>query len=185
MLGLNDLKLGKVISINDEPYQVVWNQHIKVARGGAVMKTKLKNLISGNTLEKSFNGSDNITEADITRRKANFLYKQEDDFHFMDNESFEQFQFSQDSLGDLIKYLIEGQEVDVLVFNDRPVSIALPTKVTLEVKSAPEGIKGNSAGAVTKTIILENDLEIRTPLFVKSGDKVVVNTETGEYVERV
>jgi elongation factor P len=185
MLGLNDLKLGRVISINDEPYQVVWNQHIKVARGGAVMKTKLKNLISGNTLEKSFNGSDNIAEADITRRKANFLYEQEDGFHFMDNESFEQFQFSKDDLGDLIKYLIEGQEVDVLVFNDNPVSIALPTKVTLEVKSAPDGVKGNSSGAVTKTIILENDLEIRTPLFIKSGDKVIVNTGTGEYVERV
>ncbi|MFA6307230.1 MAG: elongation factor P [Patescibacteria group bacterium] len=184
MLGLNDLKLGRVISVNDEPYQVVWNQHIKVARGGAVMKTKLKNLISGNTLEKTFSGADSIAEADITRRKANFLYKQDNDFHFMDNESFEQFQFSEDSLGDLVKYLIDGQEVDVLVFNNNPVSIALPTKITLEVKSAPEGVKGNSAGSITKTVILENDLEIRTPLFIKSGEKIIINTETGEYVER-
>lgn len=185
MLSLNDLKIGRVISVNDEPYQVVWNQHIKVARGGAVMKTKLKNLISGNTLEKTFSGSDNIVEADITRSKANFLYKQESDFHFMDKENFEQFQFSQDALGDLVKYLIDGQEVEVLVFNDNPVSIALPTKITLEVKSAPDGVKGNSAGAITKTVVLENDLEIRTPLFIKSNDKVIINTETGEYVERV
>lgn len=184
MLSLSDLKLGKVISVNDEPYQIVFNQHIKVARGGAVVKTKLKNLISGNTLEKTFSGSDSIAEADITRRKANFLYQQEEDFHFMDNESFEQFQFPKNDLGDLVKYLIDGQEVDVLVFNDVPVSIALPTKITLEVKSAPEGVKGNSAGAITKTVILQNDLEVRTPLFIKSGEKIVINTETGEYVGR-
>jgi len=185
MLGLNDLKLGRVISINNEPYQVVWNQHIKVARGGAVMKTKLKNLISGNTLEKTFSGSDSIVEADITRRKANFLYKQANDFYFMDNESFEQFQFFQDDLGNLIRYLIEGQEVDVLVFNNKPVSVALPTKIALKVKLAPDGVKGNSAGAITKTVILENDLEVRTPLFIKSGDKISINTETGEYIERM
>lgn len=184
MLSLSDLKLGRVISVGDEPYQIVFNQHIKVARGGAVVKTKLKNLISGNTLEKTFSGSDDIEEADITRRKANFLYKQDGDYHFMDNENFEQFHFSEDSLGELTKYLVDGQEVDVLVFNDSPASIDLPTKITLEVKSAPEGVKGNSAGAITKTVVLENDLEIRTPLFIKTGDKVVVNTATGEYVER-
>lgn len=185
MLSLSDLKLGKVISVNDEPYQVVFAQHIKVARGGAVVKTKLKNLVSGNTLEKTFSGSDAIEGADINHRKANFLYVQDNDYFFMDNESFEQFQFSVDALGDLTKYLVDGQEVDVLIYNDSPVSIALPTKVTLEVESAPEGVKGNSAGAITKTIVLVNGLEIRTPLFIKAGDKVVVNTETGEYVERV
>ena len=185
MLSLTDLKLGKVITLNDEPYQVVFNQHIKVARGGAVMKTKLKNLVNGNTLEKTFSGSDAIEEADINRSKANFLYRQDDDFFFMDKESFEQFQFGKDALGDFTKYLVDGQEVDVLVFNSSPVAIDLPTKITLEVKSAPEGVKGNSAGAATKAVVLETDLEIRTPLFIKQGDKVVVNTETGEYVERV
>ncbi|MCD4760961.1 elongation factor P [bacterium] len=185
MSALSDLKLGRVISINNEPYQVVLAQHIKVARGGAVVKTKLKNLVSGNTLEKTFSGSDNIEEADTTRQQANFLYQQDGSYFFMDNESFEQFQFEQDSLGDLTKYLTDGQLVDVLMFNDKPVSIDLPTIIILTVKSAPEGIKGNSAGAVTKTIVLENDLEIRTPLFIKSGDKVVINTTNGEYVERV
>lgn len=184
MLSLSDLKLGRVISVNDEPYQIVFNQHIKVARGGAVVKTKLKNLVSGNTLEKTFSGADSIEEADITRRKANFLYKQDADFHFMDNESFEQFQFSEDDLGELTRYLVDGQEVEVLLFNEKPVSVALPTKITLEVSSAPDGVKGNSAGAATKTVTLQNGLEIRTPLFIKNGDKIIINTETGEYVER-
>jgi len=184
MLSLSDLKLGAILSINDEPYQVVASQHIKVARGGAVVKTKLKNLITGSTLEKTFSGADSIAEADIAHRKANFLYKQGENFAFMDNENFEQFEFNQDIIGDMADYLKEGQEVDVLTFNAKPVSIALPTKISLEVTSAPEGVKGNSAGAATKSVTLETGVEIRTPMFIKTGDKIIVNTDTGEYVER-
>ncbi len=184
MLSMSDLKLGKVITLNNEPYQIVFTQHIKQARGGAVLKTKLKNLINGSTLEKTFAGADMVEEADMARRQANFLYKQENNFFFMDNTDFEQFQFSGDDLGSLVKYLKDGQEVDVLFFNNRPVSIVLPTKIVFTVASAPEGVKGNSAGAVTKTVVLENNLEIRTPLFIKAGDRVFVNTETGEYVSR-
>ena len=184
MFSLSDLKLGKVISIENEPYQIVLAQHIKVARGGAVVKTKLKNLISGNTLEKTFSGSDTIAEADLNHRKANFLYEQDGDYFFMDNSDFEQFQFSGTALGDMTKYLNEGQEVNVLIFNNRPVSVDIPAKVILEVVSAPDGIKGNSAGGVTKTVTLANGLEVRTPMFIKTGDKIVINTDTGDYVER-
>ncbi|MDD5749675.1 MAG: elongation factor P [Patescibacteria group bacterium] len=184
MSGLNDLKLGRVINIEDEPYQVVFAQHIKVARGGAVIKTKLKNLVSGNTLEKTFSGSDDIVMADLSYRQANFLYRENDLYFFMDNQDFEQFQFSQELIGEAVKYLKEGQIVNVLVFNQQPVAIALPPKVILKVASAPEGVKGNSAGAATKTVVLENGLEIRTPMFIKDGDQIIVNTETGEYVAR-
>ncbi len=182
---MNELKLGKVINLNNDPYQIVYTQHIKVARGGAVLKTKLKNLVTGSTLEKTFSGSDNVEEADIINRQANFLYQQGADYFFMDNESFEQFQFNEDTLGDLVKYLKEGQEVNVLIFNNNPVSISLPKKIILEVSVAPDGVKGNSSGAVTKVITLETGLEIRTPLFIKAGDKLKINTETGEYVERI
>jgi elongation factor P len=182
---MNEIKLGKVISLNNDPYQVVFTQHIKVARGGAVLKTKLKNLVTGNTLEKSFSGADTAEEADLQRRQANFLYKQGEDFFFMDNEDFEQFQFAADVLGNFSNYLSEGQTVDVLIFNGQPVSVDLPAKVVLEVSSAPDGIKGNSSGAATKAVILETGLQIRTPMFIKSGDKIKINTETGEYVERI
>lgn len=181
---MSEIKLGKVLAINNEPYQVVFTQHIKVARGGAVLKTKLKNLVTGNTLEKTFSGSESAEEADLQRRKANFLYHQEDAWFFMDNEDFEQFQFSADDLGEMSKYLKEGQTVDVMIFNQRPVAVALAPKIELKVVSAPDGVKGNSSGAVTKTVVLETGLEVRTPLFIKSGDVVRVNTETGEYVER-
>lgn len=182
---MNEIKLGRVISLNDEPYQVVSTAHIKVARGGAVLKTKLKNLVTGSTLEKTFAGSDTVEEADLQRRQANFLYKQGDDFFFMDNEDFEQFQFATDVLGRFANYLCEGQTVDVLIFNGQPVSVVLPPKVVLEVASAPDGIKGNSSGAATKAVVLETGLQVRTPMFIKSGDKIKINTETGEYVERI
>jgi elongation factor P len=185
MLSLSDLKIGRVIAVNDEPYQVVLAQHIKVARGGAVVKTKLKNLVSGSTLEKTFSGADNIAPADLSRRQANFLYQQDNMFVFMDNESFEQFEFDKEAVSDMTKYLKEGQTLEVMIYNDKPVAVALPTKITLEVTSSPEGIKGNSAGAVTKTVTLETGVELRTPLFIKTGDKVIINTESGEYVERV
>lgn len=185
MLSMSEIKLGKVLDINNEPYQVVFTQHIKVARGGAVLKTKLKNLVTGSTLEKTFAGSDSVPEADLQRKQANFLYSQADDFFFMDNENFEQFQFAADALGDMTKYFKEGQVVDVLIFNSKPMSVALPAKIELLVTSAPDGVKGNSAGAATKTVILETGLELRTPMFIKQGDTIRVNTETGEYVERV
>jgi elongation factor P len=184
MLTLSDLKLGKILSINNEPYQVISVQLIKVAQGKAVRRSKLKNLINGATLEKTFSGADTIEGADLAYRQANFLYKQEDNFFFMDSLDFEQFQFSKDSLGSLVNYLKDGQEVSVLIFNDKPVAISLPAKIVLEVTSAPDGVKGNSAGAATKNVQLETGLEIRTPLFIKTGDKLIVNTETGEYVSR-
>lgn len=184
MGSFSDLKLGKVLVINNEPYQIVFNQHIKVARGGATVKTKLKNLVSGNTLEKTFSGADSVDLADMAHGKANFLYQQGDDYFFMNNEDFEQFQFSQEFLGEATKYLKEGQAVDVLIFNDKPISIELPTKMTFSVATAPEGVRGNSAGVVTKVVTLENGLEIRTPLFIKTNDQIIINTETGEYVSR-
>ncbi|PWB38592.1 MAG: elongation factor P [Parcubacteria group bacterium] len=184
MSSLSDIKPGRFIAIDNEPYQVVFYQHIKQARGGAVVKTKLKNLVTGNTLERSFSGADSVEMADLGHIQANFLYNQGEEYFFMDGNTFEQFQFSAKTLGDIVTYLTEGQVVDVLLFNEKPVSVTLPTKIILTVDSAPDGVKGNSAGAATKTVTLSNGLEIRTPLFIKSGDKVVVNTETREYVER-
>ncbi|MFH0873520.1 MAG: elongation factor P [Candidatus Komeilibacteria bacterium] len=184
MLGLSDIKLGTVLSLNNEPYQVVYTQHIKVARGGATLRTKLKNLVTGSTLEKSFSGADKAEEADLTRSAANFLYEQGGKTVFMDNANFEQYEFDPDVLGEGRKYLKEGQTCDVLIFNGRAVTVALPKKVTLKVTSAPPGVKGDTSGSATKTVTLETGLEIRTPLFIKEGEDIVINTETGDYYAR-
>ncbi len=185
MLNFNEIKLGSVIKMNNEPYIVISAQHLKMGRGGAVLKTKLKNLLSGNVLDHTFKGSDKAEEADIEKTKADFLYSEGDDYYFMDQTSFEQFSLKKEDIGEQAKFLKEGQTVDVLNFNGRPVSVKLPIKIELKVTSAPPGIKGDTASGGTKQIELETGATINAPLFVKEGDVIRINTETGEYVERV
>lgn len=185
MLSLNEIKLGKIVKISDEPYVVIKTEHHKVARGGAVLKTKLKNLINGNVLEKTFQGNDKIEEAETGTKKVNYIYKDETEANFMDNETFEQFALPLDQIGDKIKFFKEGTDVNVLYFQGKPVAVELPVKVALKVISAPPGVKGNSAGNVNKVVELETGAEISVPMFINKGDEIRINTETEEYVERV
>ncbi len=181
---MSDIKLGTVINYKDQPFVVVKAEHSKQARSGAVLKAKLKNLITGQVLDETFQSSQTVAPADIERRKASFLYAEGDQYNFMESESYEQFFLNKSDIEDQVKYLKEGLEVDVLKFENKPVAINLPTKITYEVAEAPPGVKGDSAGSVTKQIVLENDLHINAPLFINTGEKIVVNTDTGEYVER-
>jgi elongation factor P len=184
MLNFNQIKVGKVIEENNEPYVITETHHHKMARGGAVLKTKLKNLINGNVLEKTFQGNDKAKEAETERKKADYLYKDENEVYFMNNESFEQFSLGLEQLSEQIKYLKEGTEVTVLYFQAQAVSIELPIKMEFKVTSSPPGVKGNSAGNVNKTVVIETGASISAPLFINEGDIIRVNTETGEYVER-
>lgn len=184
MLSLNEIKTGAILRINNEPFVVLKTDHHKMGRGGAVLKVKLKNLITGNMLDRTFQGNDKAEEASTEKRKTNFMYKDAKLAFFMDNETYEQFEMPIEQLGDKVNFLIDGTDVDVLYFESRPVSVALPIKVKLKVVSAPPGVKGNSAGNVTKKVILETGAEITAPLFIKDGDEIIVNTDTGEYSER-
>lgn len=185
MLSINDLKLGTAITYKENPYIVIKSEHHKMGRGGAVLKTKLKNLLNHQTLEVTFQSSDKIEEADIERSKASYLYAEGDNYHFMDSTTFEQFFLTADTIGDQRKYLKEGLAVDILKYQGKPVTITLPIKIAYHVKEAPPGVKGDTAGTATKQTTLENGLTISTPLFINTGDIILVNTETGEYVERV
>jgi len=184
MLEMSDIKLGKVLVLDDAPFIVQYTQHIKVARSGATLRTKLKNLITGQVIEKSFSSGDKVEEADIKRQRASFLYTENNEYVFMDSATYEQFTLPASEIEEQIQYLKEGIEIDALLYNDKPVTISLPTKVSYEVKDAPPGIKGDSASSVTKQVTLENGLVVNAPLFVNSGDTIIVNTETGLYVER-
>lgn len=184
MYSLNEIKLGKLIQINGEPYVVVRADHHKMGRGGAVLKTKLRNLITGNMLEKTYQGSDKAEPASTEKRKANFLYKDENNAYFMDNESFEQFELPVEQLADQLKFMKDGTDVDVLTFKGNPVSIELPIKMTFKVITAPPGVKGNSAGNVSKVVTIETGAEISAPMFIEEGDLIRINTDSGEYVER-
>lgn len=184
MLSLSEIKTGKVIQVNNQPYIIVKTDHHKMGRGGAVLKTKLKNLINGSVLDRTFQGNDKAEEANTETKKANYLYKDADSANFMDNESFEQFALALDQIGDQILFLKDGTDVDVLYFDNKPVAIKLPIKIALKVVSAPPGVKGNSAGNVLKQVELETGAIVNAPLFINDGETIIVNTETGEYVGR-
>jgi len=184
MLSLNEIKLGKLLKINNEPYIVIRAAHHKMGRGGAVLKTKLRNVITGNILEHTFQGNDKADEAETDEKQAQYLYKDDNEAYFMDNVSFEQFGLPLEQVGANINWLKDGTDIKILYFDDKPVAVKLPVKVELKVVSAPPGVKGNSAGNVNKIVTLETGVEISAPMFVSEGDTVRINTDTGEYVER-
>ncbi len=185
MLSISDLKLGTVFTYENDPYQIVKANHTKQARSGAVLQSKIKNLKTGSVLERNFKSSDKFEEAEIERMKASFLYKDNDNCEFMEDESFEQVSLSINDLGDQINFLKEGLSVDLLKFDNKVIGIKLPPKVDLKVTSAPPGIKGDSVSGATKQITLETGSVVNAPLFIKDDDVVKINTDTGEYVERV
>lgn len=184
MLSINEIKIGKLLNISSEPYAVIKTDHHKMGRGGAVLKVKLRNLISDNILDKTFQGNDKAEEAETEKKKAQFMYKDENEAYFMDGETYEQFSINLEQIGEKTKFMKDGTDVDVLYFENKPVAIDLPIKVELKVVSAPPGVKGNSAGSVTKLVELETGAELSTPMFINEGDVIRINTDTGEYVER-
>lgn len=184
MLGITEVKTGKKILLNNEPYEVIDYLHSKIGRGGAVLRTKLKNLTTGMLLDHTFQGADKIEEAAISKAKAQFLYSTGESYEFMDNESYEQFTIDQQVLGAATGYLVEGTEVTLLLWNGQPLTVELPAKVTLTVTDAPPGLKGDTASGGDKVVTLETGIQVTTPLFVKAGDKVIINTEKGTYVSR-
>ena len=185
MLSLNEIKVGKVIVMNNEPYIIIKTDHHKMGRGGAVLKTKMRNLINSNILDRTFQGNDKAEEAITEKKNATFMYKDNNEATFMDLETYDQFALSLADIGDKIKFLKEGVEVAVLYFDNSPVAVDIPIKVELKVTMAPPGMRGNSAGNVNKTIELETGAQINAPMFINEGDIIRINTDTGEYVERV
>lgn len=149
-----------------------------------VMRTKLRNLITGNSLDKTFLAGESFEFADIERRKCQYLYSDGSSAHFMDNESFEQFELDAQNIEGVLRYLKDDTEVYVTLYEERPIGVQPPAKVTLAVTETVPGVKGDTAQGGTKPATLETGITINVPLFVKEEDGIVVNTETGEYVSR-
>ncbi|MFA4936839.1 MAG: elongation factor P [Patescibacteria group bacterium] len=181
--SLNSIKIGLNILVNNEPYQVLEASFMRTAQRKPVMRTKLRNLLNGKVLEQSFKPGDKVEQADMSKIKANFLYA-DNQCHFMNQETFEQFDFPIEKINEGVKFLKEGLEVSILNFNSEPVGVELPKKVILKVTESPPGVKGDTAGNVTKQITLETGLQVNAPLFIKEGEEVIINTDTGQYVER-
>lgn len=184
-LGLNDLKPGVVFKMNGEPYLILQSNFVRMAQRKPVRQAKVKSLVSGKVLGTNFYFNSAYEEADVERRKASFLFRANDRCTFMDAESYEQFEIPAADLGDQVHYLTDGLAVSIVQFEGRPISVELPKKVELTVTSTMDAARGDTAqGAVTKEATLETGATIRVPMFIKTGDVVRINTDTGEYVER-
>ena len=186
MLDISDLKKGTIFLWRDDPYEVLKASHSKMANEEAVLQVKIKNIRTKNLITTSFKHSDKFEEADISREKVKFVYSHKGEYIFsaIDNPGA-RFSLKDEEIGDKSKFLKPNSEVEVVKFEDKVINIILPIKLDLKVKEAPPGIRGDTAQGGKKTVILETGAEVQAPLFIEEGDVIRVNTETGEYVERI
>lgn len=185
MISATDLKNGITFQMNNDPYKVVKYTHQKIGRGGANIKLQLRNLKSGALEDKTFSSKHKVEEITTIKKPLQFLYVDSDIAYFMDLTTYEQIEIPQNLVEDELVYIKEGETVNVLFWEDKALSVDIAPKVVLRVAQTDPGVKGDTASNVYKSAKLENGLNVRVPLFIKIGDKVRVDTRTGEYVERV
>ncbi|MBU1894580.1 MAG: elongation factor P [Candidatus Omnitrophica bacterium] len=185
MITATELKIGKTFVMDDKPYKVTKYQHQKIARSGGTVKLSVRNLETGSLEEKTLKSSHKVDEISTLKRPLQFLYKDASSVVFMDEVTYEQVEIPLAILADELIYIKEGETVNVLFWDSRPLSIEIAPKVTLTIKETAPGVKGNTASNMYKPAMLENGLELKVPLFIKVGEKIRVDTRTGEYVERV
>jgi len=183
MLSITDLKKGTLIELDGEPHKVLEYNQKQMGRGGSIVNTKIKNLITGTTTERTFKGSEKVESADVTTRNVQFLYD-DGQLHFMDSEDFTQFALDADEVTGA-ELLSEGQQCQAKFFDANPISVELPIKIQLKVERAPEVVRGDTQSTVQKDVTLENGATIKAPIFIKTGDSIVVDTRDSSYVERV
>lgn len=184
MYVIAELKKGRAVIVDGDPYLITWNQFSKSARQGGVMATKMKNLKTGAVIQKTFQGNDKLEPADVGYRKVQYLYGDGTNFTFMDLNSYDQFELTEDTIGDVAQYLTEGQELDAMMFQDQPIGINLPPTIEVKVVETIPGVKGDTATGGTKPATIESGATINVPLFINEGDTIKVNTDSGEYMSR-
>ena len=179
-----ELKKGVVIEIDGKPFKVIeYNQKV-VGRGGSIVNVKVKNLIDGSVVAKTFKGQERIESAEVVSQTVQYLYNDGTDFYFMDPNTFEQFQLSKDIVDDSTDYLREGDNLVLQSFNDKIISVELPKNVDLQVTYSEDVVKGDTSSSVQKNATLETGLVVKVPAFIKVGDIISVDTTTGSYRER-
>jgi len=183
-LGVTDLKKGTLFVWEGVPYRVVEYAQKVMGRGGSIVNVKIKSLIDGKMLAKTFKGNESFEAADVTNQNVQYLYSDGSNFFFMDPETYAQFEISSEIIGDQAGYLKEGDTVMLQSFNDNPINVELPKSVYLTVTYAESVVKGDTTNAVTKDAELETGIKVRVPSFIKTGDVISVDTETGAYRER-
>lgn len=179
-----DLKKGVVCQIDGKPFRVIDYGQKVMGRGGSIVNVKLKNLIDGSVIPKTFKGQDKIEPAEVSNKTVQYLYSDGDTYYFMDPETFEQFELSSDTVDDAKSYLKEGDSLTLQFFGERIINVELPKNLFLEVTYTEDVVKGDTTSSVLKDATLETGLTVKVPSFIKTGDIISVDTSTGEYRER-
>ncbi len=185
MISSNDFHNGLTIEIENNIWQIIDFQHVKPGKGAAFVRTKLRNVKTGAVVERTFNSGEKVAKARIDRRKMQYLYSNNIQYTFMDNETFEQIEVTKEQLGDVINFLKENIDIEFMFFMGKIIGIELPIYVDLKVIEADPGIKGDTATGGNKLATLETRYVVRVPLFIVQGDILKIDTRSGEYVERV
>jgi elongation factor P len=185
MISTADFRKGLKIEHRGQPCEILDFQHVKMGRGGAIVRTKLRGLITGAVFEETFRAGERFQPPGLREQKMQYLYYQDGLYYFMDTESYEQVPLSEEQLGQARRFLKEGTEVLVLIYKDSPIGVELPTFVELQVSQTEPGFKGDTAQGGSKPATLETGATIKVPLHINEGDVIKVDTRTGEYVERV
>lgn len=184
-LSITDLKKGTLFQLEGQPFRVVdYNQKV-MGRGGSIVNVRIKSLIDGKVLEKTFKGNEQLEYADVSNQTVQYLYSDGSVFHFMNQDTFEQFEVPADLMGDGAGYIKEGDMVSLQFFNDKPINVELPKNVPLLVTYTEDAVKGDTTSNITKDATLETGITIKVPAFIKNGDLISVDTATGAYRERV
>lgn len=184
-LSITNLKKGTLFQWEGEPFRVVeYNQKV-MGRGGSIVNVRIKSLLDGKVLEKTFKGNETLDSADVSTQPVQYLYNDGDTFFFMNEDTFNQFEVAADLVGDGAGYLKEGDRVQLQFFNDQPINVELPKNVPLLVTYSEDAVKGDTSSSITKDATLETGLTIKVPAFIKQGDVISVDTSTGSYRERV
>lgn len=186
MYQTTDFRNGLKIELNGKPYIIVQFQHVNPGKGSAFVRTKLKNLETGQVLEKTFKaGVDTADKPDLDEREMEYLYNDQEGYHFMDQKTFETINLHKENIGDKVHYLQEGIRVFILYFNERPISIEVPNFVNLKVAKTDPGLRGDTAQGGSKRAVLETGLAVNVPLFINEGDVLKIDTRKNEYMERI
>ncbi len=181
----NEFRKGLKVQIDGEPYLMTEMTFRKPGKGNALFQCKLKNLIRGTVLQKTYKGGDTLESADVEEIDVQFLYRQADTFVFMNTENFEQYELSADQVDDYWKYLKDGMDCKMILYNGNPITLTPPNHVVLKVDSCDPGAKGDTATNVTKPVKVETGAEFTAPAFINEGDLIKIDTRSGDYIERV
>lgn len=185
MITASDLRKGLKIQIDGAPYKITHFEFSKPGKGQSLYRCKLRNMINGNQQSQTYRSNEKFEKPDLSERKMQYLYNEGDEYHFMDTENYEQTFITKEQLGDNVQFLQDNMELDVLFFEDRPIDVTLPIFVNLVVTIAEPWAKGDTSGNDTKPVTVESGHELQVPPFVVEGDKIQIDTRTGEYVTRV